>query len=134
MAELVDAHGSGPCASNGVEVRVFSWAPSYFLYLVINFNLQNFFSKAIQNSFHCRLSQKLINLINFEYLYLKDILSHRHNCFKLMKIIMTDYIARAKAITKYTIINNYINSNLREEKGSSNMLGWINVFIIDFIY
>ncbi len=28
VAELVDAHGSGPCASNGVEVRVFSWAPT----------------------------------------------------------------------------------------------------------
>ena len=123
MAELVDAHGSGPCASNGVEVRVFSWAPNYFFYLVIDFNLQNFFPKAVQNSFYCRLSQKLINLINFEYLYLKDILSHRYNCFKLIKIIITDYIARAKAITKYTNINNYINSSLREEEGSSNMLG-----------
>lgn len=48
VAELVDAHGSGPCASNGVEVRVFSWAPEFqkkdiqaigylfFNYLVIN--------------------------------------------------------------------------------------------------
>ncbi len=28
MAELVDALGSGPSASNGVEVRVLFWAPS----------------------------------------------------------------------------------------------------------
>ena len=27
MAELVDAHGSGPCALTGVEVRVLFWAP-----------------------------------------------------------------------------------------------------------
>ena len=28
MAELVDAHGSGPCGGNTVEVRVLFWAPS----------------------------------------------------------------------------------------------------------
>ena len=37
VAELVDAHGSGPCASNGVEVRVFSWAPvECFVGIVFN--------------------------------------------------------------------------------------------------
>ncbi len=29
VAELVDAHGSGPCGGNTVEVRVFSWAPEF---------------------------------------------------------------------------------------------------------
>ena len=29
VAELVDAHGSGPCGGNTVEVRVFSWAPLF---------------------------------------------------------------------------------------------------------
>ena len=37
VAELVDAHGSGPCASNGVEVRVFSWAPvDCFVEIIFN--------------------------------------------------------------------------------------------------
>lgn len=29
VAELVDALGSGPSTGNGVEVRVFSWAPLF---------------------------------------------------------------------------------------------------------
>jgi hypothetical protein len=32
VAELADAHGSGPCTGNGVGVRVPSMAPSKFLF------------------------------------------------------------------------------------------------------